>query len=1351
MATKKRRSGAVKVRNAAQFPPDTIFEAVQSKRFLGLSRAAADIGEIATWDDHLLRDLRLLVPLDVQALYVPAGSDEKMVRLPMLLSGAGNDLASSMPAPFAAGSPRPGGVHLHWAMPDALLSGKLEQREAGSANRLGLPPLPDRWVVLRIVLPVGATQASVRGWVIEAERAVAVPLESWTEGSAASQAATPAGITLRADQLTGAVGGSVQWASVYDAVLNRFAFHDPLDDLAAIAPDGVDASATSYLVAGWWSKAERDPLDAARSGKSLDDLLDQLKWRRLNDWAGSRSNQSARFAADDVRSAVGLKTAGRFDAGRPDVSSNLRNSRAAAPFQRATFSPVDATLVEAQSEIVTSAFLTAADPALRFRTEPWQPRSTLIHGAVYGVPVSGPATVDVRPPAGELRVALGFHDDDVLSALLNVPGTTAEQRRNTERLLDAFTAQKINRLGSPEGITEIESYEHDAGFGSFPGGIDGTDRFVSGSAGGTTTSPGSEVPPTAASAAGPTPRFARPGGSGRSASAINASVAFARERETLYDLVELSAIAVDRTRHNAADDVLHAAEPRVVQRPEPRFSFPIDPMVAIQGSRRSLRNGHDGRASADGKLTCRWPSQVISEVQGVISGVSVLPSLGSGAIPPEVLSLAREVVLHDPYHINWLTTAANPGDASIVAIRNRLTAEAGLRFGKNGSFTGSTQVFATESPIKTAATDARIITDELFRYSLYSGADPDPVGVTAWSQPWIPLWLEWEIDIDSVAAPTLDSWTLGPVDFEPSGSLPSVTTHHLTGRSILTTGAATTLQRAITDWLAAEKLRDPLGQGEADEKTQSALSNLVTAVELSDVVTSALDGVRSELLGLAVSDGVHAPRDSGGVKFPAPVSAPDIFVAGTAVLRKARLLDAFGRVLDVPTDNVLVSELRRDPAASQSLSIPPRITRAARWRFDLVDAASPAGDVSALHARVDQLDPTLMVNPVAGFLLPDHLDESLEVFAVDGSPLGELLHEPIDGSVVWEIAAGRVGPPDAGPSFGLTPSQQSLGWFASGLVAADAVARSKSKLQPGTSGATSATMADRESALSSLLRAIDTTLWTVDSFAAMGSEHVAGLVGRPVAVVRAQLRLDLRAEDDLDLSDPIRAQERVDAEKALAAIAFPVRLGELTRTDDGLLGFFVDDDYSRFRLVDKTIKGAAYDSGRSRGQLGLLGLPVALKDLELELSHEYIVGDTSKEADSDTISLHLGQVVTLTLLMHPGGRVHATSGVLPRTSVALARDWVGAGLAALAPSLRTGPLLVETDLAAENKIRLPKVSVFGSNQAFLWRDTPATWRTDAILAATQTALLPDTPCAFREGWVRVMPKETEADKKGPTV
>ena len=64
---------------------------------------------------------------------------------------------------------------------------------------------------------------------------------------------------------------------------------------------------------------------------------------------------------------------------------------------------------------------------------------------------------------------------------------------------------------------------------------------------------------------------------------------------------------------------------------------------------------------------------------------------------------------------------------------------------------------------------------------------------------------------------------------------------------------------------------------------------------------------------------------------------------------------------------------------------------------------------------------------------------------------------------------------------------------------------------------------------------------------------------------------------------------------------------------------------------------------------------------------------------------------------------------------------------------------VETDLDQDQQVRLPKVSVFGQEQDLWWRDTPATWRHDAILAATQDALLPVTPAELREGWVRVAP------------
>ena len=266
------------------------------------------------------------------------------------------------------------------------------------------------------------------------------------------------------------------------------------------------------------------------------------------------------------------------------------------------------------------------------------------------------------------------------------------------------------------------------------------------------------------------------------------------------------------------------------------------------------------------------------------------------------------------------------------------------------------------------------------------------------------------------------------------------------------------------------------------------------------------------------------------------------------------------------------------PDAPRQLEIRPRLQRPARWLLRLVDPAIPDTlliPTNPAQATVDQVDPGRMVNPVAGFLLPDHIDESLEVFDAAGTPLGELLHEPISGGVMWEIAPGREGPPDAPPLYALSASSRHLGLMAGAMVARDAQAR----------GGLPAGRGD-DSALTALLRAIDTTLWTVDALSHLGTEHIAGLVGRPVAVVRATLTLDIDDDlDELDLSDPARRAAREAAYAALADRAFPVRLGELTRSDDGLLAFFVDDDYTRLHVVDKVVRETAFESRSGRGQL----------------------------------------------------------------------------------------------------------------------------------------------------------------------
>ena len=1285
---------------ASRFDPQTVQQAMTSPRWAGLVRLGITPAEVATWDPTLLRESRALVPVDVQALYVPAGDQTKYVRLPFALTTPDGAPAEAMPAPLADGATRPPGVYLHWAPPDALLQGSLQDVADGSNNRLGMPALPDRWVVLRIVAPNNASVPLVTGWVLEADTAKAIPLANWP---AASGATAAEGKTVAPDQLTGTIGGSTHWAGVYDAVHNRLSFYDPLTDLAAAAPNGVFDDAATYMVAGWWSDAKLDPLYGAETSLSLAVRLAELKWALTSDQEGGDQINQNRSVQSVRRDTLNLSTANRYG----NLADNVVTRASAEPLVEFAASPVKPFSPGVSRLIGAGVDVIAAGPS-------W-PRSTLLHGTVHGVPVKGPVVADQMPAAAGVDLAIGRHGDDVAAALAAAGlGITAPaDRRSLERVLSAFTGQILPELGTANGAVDADEHEHAASFSSLPGGPGPIERLRA----------GAESGPLAIGRAGRS-QAARVS----NASQIERSVKMTKLALERKDLMA-GTTSTQRTALSVASDPPAITQPTVevreVQRPAPRYYVPLDPLVAIRGAKRNLRFQGDGRYSPDGSLQCLWPSQVVTKAQGTIDGADYISSLGNGAIPEETLVLAQNALVQDPYFVPWLSNieAARRAVPPNVML-NRMSAETAIRFGANGVYDGTTSNF--QSPTGGAAPAASFtvraqVADQLRRFSLMSGVDVDPVGVTVWSQPWVPLWLEWEVVVQS--RDRLEGWTLGQIDLDTSNPALSTSSRTFQGRTPLHTGTAKTLTAAIETWLANEEQLDLNNQGETDPATEAALRNVAAGIGNLDVMATMLDGFTARFLGLPVDAfGVVRPRKpDGSVGPPTPVDVPQLLLAGVVRLNRARIVDTFGRTLDLPMAALRIPEREQVTDPPGNMALRPRLLRPSRWLFRFVDPSlasiTPgAGGSAPAEATIDEIDPTKMINPVAGFLLPDHMDDSLEAFDTAGQPLGQLMHEPFGGGVTWEIAPLRTGPADAGPSFGLPNAQQIVGLIATGMIAADAQQRQ---------GETAPLEAD--SALSAFLRVVDTTLWTVDTFAQFGNEHIAGLVGRPIAVVRATLSLDIQDDlDQLQFTSDAQKSARAAAYQALADRIFSVRLGELTRSDDGLFGYFVDDDYTKFHVVDKIIHDSAFDVGPGRSQLGQFGSSDQTPP-RTPIDHPYIAADSG-------VLVRPGQVVNLTLLMHPASRVYLTSGVLPRKYLQLARDWVAPGLAVISPSVRVGPVLVDPD-----KISLPKVSSFPKDQVWIRRDTPNSWKTDPILAATQTALFPTMPSDVQEGYIRIAP------------
>jgi hypothetical protein len=1270
------------------FDKATLQAAVVDRRFTALGRLGVDLASIGTWDRFLSRETRILVPADVQAFVVRADGTETTVPI----TGDQRD-----PQPFTDGDLPSPGVHLHWALPDALLRGQQSKTE----KKLALPALPDRWVVVRALLPKGRVQALLRGWVIDAKLGSVTPLETYAGTPATAPANTPT-----FDPLDGAIGGSLHWTASYTAAAGRFAFHDPLDDLDGLresAPDGFFADQAVYTVAGWWTNATEDPLAGLFGSVRLDQRLGEKGWMVVHD-----GDDEVRVEPDErlvkLRTALGLHSP--VQVAKVNVVTN--DGREVARFNEYR--------IEARSPVLDAHEVIVAPPLPTY--------STLVHGSVLGVPILGALPqADDRPEPTSIGTAIGIDLDDVVAAF-STPAfqIDAAHRSSLERLVAAFTSGLLERLGSADGLEDLDEHEHGDGFWSFAG------------------KPLPATKPDRLRAADSAP--VGPLTVGRKGRAAHRSKGFTDDiaaelswmTEVGVGFTKMKGSGVKRARRLeeaiGPDTAAATADAREVVKAAPRYFRPQAPMLALRGARPNHRHHGDGLYDERGLLRCRYPKECVPGIDGVVTGSQVVPSLGSGAIPDEVTAVVREAVVLNPYGYQWLAQAGAEGDAGRAsAYTTRLAGEMVRLYGTNGTYDGSSHLIASTqkagaSSWESVSSSYRLldsqISVELSNHSLIAGTPPSPVALTTWRQPWVPLWLEWRVTLDG--DDTLSGWELTGLDMQPGTPAPSTPkTFTFLGRSPISQGISKTLQKAITGWVKTEQQRVATDRTALSSADRDLLTRLGDYIAPLDLVSASMDGIREQLLGIPYVGVLDRPDPGDGSKpLPQATGKPTPMFSGTLTVEALRLVDAFGRTQDVPVETLnTTSELLVD-GLDTGIRMRPRIQHAARWLYRLVDPAQPPGtDPAALHeAFVDQLDPSLAVNPVAGFLLPDHIDEALEAFTVAGDPIGQVQHDAVSGAVSWEPAPGRAVPPDAGPLADLAAHDRFVGEIAAGLVRADAENRS-------TAAAGSA------STLTALLRAVDTTLWSVDTFAAVGSPTVAGLVGRPIAVVRASLLLDVPDDvDEVDVTAPGGAEARRKAFAKLAEQRFPVHLGVLARSDDSLLGFYVNDDYEHLHLVDKVVATKNIASGRHLGYLGLLGAPVELSPDQFD--HPYLVED-------DTIWIRPGQTVMLTLLMLPAGRVHLTSGILPRKALQLSDGWVSPGLRRLVPSVRVGPLLVDPA-----EIRLPLVSTLGDKQTFTRRTGPLTWRDDPIVAATQTAYLPRLPHEAQEGWVRVTPVDPNA-------
>jgi hypothetical protein len=307
--------------------------------------------------------------------------------------------------------------------------------------------------------------------------------------------------------------------------------------------------------------------------------------------------------------------------------------------------------------------------------------------------------------------------------------------------------------------------------------------------------------------------------------------------------------------------------------------------------------------------------------------------------------------------------------------------------------------------------------------------------------------------------------------------------------------------------------------------------------------------------------------------------------------------------------------------------MPPRIAQASRFTFRWLSAADDDVEVNTHPATT----------PICGWLVTDALDQSLLVYDSDGGMLGTILSEPDPDKPAharWDPAPGGKG--------ALTPED---------FVNIHLTRIVNHVLSQG---------ADFVDAMTASL---ETALDQIFPETTAGKGSVTLLLGRPLAVVRATVGLELKGLPAVDqnwrefLDAEHSADSGISAGKrdtaGFEAVQFPVRLGDHTQITDGLAGYWRENSSGGFD-ADAVFQSIVREADG------------VIQDPNIRFN----------DNPASILNLNLtGSATNVTLLVEPHAAIHASSGILPVKELTIPPELFTPALQNIEVTFRSGPII----------------------------------------------------------------------------
>jgi hypothetical protein len=402
----------------------------------------------------------------------------------------------------------------------------------------------------------------------------------------------------------------------------------------------------------------------------------------------------------------------------------------------------------------------------------------------------------------------------------------------------------------------------------------------------------------------------------------------------------------------------------------------------------------------------------------------------------------------------------------------------------------------------------------------------------------------------------------------------------------------------------------------------------------------------------------HSPND---------VAAFSPIRAGYLEVEKIRLVDVFGQCRTLEKPSLILSHrlLQSDP---NLVVLPPRLVQPSRLLFRWLSAAD---------GQSVEMNSHLNTSPICGWVVSNYLDNSLMIYAQEGIFLGSIR----DGGdpqkkPTWEPAAGTSILPEGFPNAEIRE-------FVNGLLN------------------------DTDDAFRDFRRRIQQVLLLIEPQNDPYQDALAVLIGRPLALVRAMLGLELKGPPasrlDEDSYSHFLANGRLNDDN-FTAVQFPVRLGDLSSGSDGLVGFFRADDDGKITYNNSTFHAE----------------------------------------DQAEILLASYDRVVVGMLVDPRASIHATSGILPVKTIDIPIEQYAASLKRMAFTFNVYPVL------SPGKLRLPLPAE--TDQSWVWLDPEDLQNPFTTIGkiAEWAGYREGETLRILEGWLQVNPLVAEEQHKKPS-